>query len=126
MEDNPNLIKGKSAKFAAQLFNYGNIIAVIVFPLIIFWFAASIVIYAMNRHHPIENVGYFTQWAAYRFYGVLGVVVVVATYYGSESLQHWLITWLVVVLIVVPWSIVDLLRIRKLDWPDQIIEDEDE
>ena len=85
--------RGSSAKRASALMNYGNLIAILVpFPLLIFWFGASMLVYAMNRHHPNPKVGHYTQQAAYRFYGVTGFFIVIATfipgsgwiwYYGS-------------------------------------------
>ncbi|MCK7581443.1 MAG: hypothetical protein MZV65_41295 [Chromatiales bacterium] len=49
------------------------------FPLLIFWFGASMLVYALNRHHPNPKVGHYTQQAAYRFYGVTGFFVAIAT-----------------------------------------------
>ena len=47
------IARGSSARRAAALMNYGNLIAILVpFPLLIFWFGASMLVYAMNRHHP--------------------------------------------------------------------------
>jgi Na+/serine symporter len=60
--------RGSSAKRASALMNYGNLIAILIpFPLLIFWFGASMLVYAMNRHHPNPKVGHYTQQAAYRF-----------------------------------------------------------
>ena len=61
--------------------NYGNLVAILIpFPLLIFWFGASMLVYALNRHHPDPRVGHYTQQAAYRFYGVTGFFVAVATF----------------------------------------------
>ena len=35
------------------------------------WLGLSMLVYAMNRHHPNPKVGHYTQQAAYRFYGVM-------------------------------------------------------
>ncbi|HMR03372.1 MAG TPA: hypothetical protein PKA43_08375, partial [Candidatus Competibacter phosphatis] len=82
--------RGSSAKRASALMNYGNLIAILVpFPLLIFWFGASMLVYAMNRHHPNPKVGYYTQQAAYRFYGVTGFFIVIATFIpGSGWIWH--------------------------------------
>jgi len=124
LETNSNheIITAKHARKAAGLFNIGNIISMLIpFPLGIFWMGLSMVVYAMNRHHPNEKVGYYTQQAAYRFYGVVGFVVVVAIFFGTE-IYYWLFTWLICAGILIPWSIVDLIRIRKDDWQDTIFE----
>jgi len=112
------LITAKSARKAAGLFNIGNIISMLLpFPLGIFWMGLSMVVYAMNRHHPNAKVGHYTQQAAYRFYGVVGFVVVVAVFFGTE-ISYWLVTWALCAGVLIPWSIVDLIRIRRDDWQD--------
>ncbi|MCK5905916.1 MAG: hypothetical protein KAG86_11560, partial [Gammaproteobacteria bacterium] len=59
-----NIVTAASAKSSAKLFSYGNIVAVLIpVPMLIFWFGASIVFYAMQRHHPNPRVGYYTQIA---------------------------------------------------------------
>ncbi len=111
-------ISAKSARKSAALFNIGNIVSMLMpFPLGIFWMGLSMVVYAMNRHHPNEKVGYYTQQAAYRFYGIVGFVVVIAIFFGTE-IVYWLVTWAICAGILIPWSIVDLIRIRKDDWHD--------
>jgi cobalamin synthase len=118
-------ITAKSARKAAGLFNIGNIISMLMpFPLGIFWMGLSMVVYAMNRHHPNEKVGNYTQQAAYRFYGVVGFVVVVAIFFGTE-IYYWLVTWALCAAILIPWSIVDLIRIRKDDWQDSYFTNSD-
>jgi cobalamin synthase len=117
------IVPARSARFAARIFNYGNIIAMILpLPIGILWAGASMLIYALNRHHPNERVGYYTQQAAYRLYGVLGFVVVVATFFGTNPML-WAITWAICAAILIPWSIVDLHRIRRETWTDTVIPD---
>lgn len=141
-------IAASSARKSASLFNWGNIVAIlpgliavsmvgthntdrmaiiVMFILMvvpnILWFAASIVIYIIARHHPNERVGHYTQQAAYRYYGIIGVIVVAGTFYGTE-VKLWLITWIITALILVPWSIFDLIRIRKENWQDITIQQE--
>lgn len=124
MNDQTQLIKGRSARLAASIFNYGNLLAILLpVPLGILWLGGSIAVYTMVRHHPNERVGYYTQWAAYRFYGLVGAVVVVATFYGT-SVKLWLITWAVLSIILVPWTIYDLYRLYKEPWQDLTIEKE--
>jgi hypothetical protein len=89
----PRIVPARSARTAAKLFNYGNILAVLMpFPLIIFWFGASMFVYAMNRHHPNERVGHYTQQAAYRFYAIVGALIVVGTFFPPrvKLLSHLL------------------------------------
>ena len=143
-------ISGKSARKSAALFNWGNMIAMspglIVIPMatfanpdrmamifmfilmivpMILWFAASIVIYIIARHHPNERVGHYTQQAAYRYYGLVGIIVVAGTFFGTD-VRLWLITWTIAALIIIPWSILDLVRIRKEQWQDITLQEENE
>ncbi|NOY66998.1 MAG: hypothetical protein GXP13_06275 [Gammaproteobacteria bacterium] len=122
--DKPDTIvlSAKSSRFAASLFNYGNIIAVLLPPVGMLWLAMSMVVYALNRHHPNEKVGEYTQQAAYRIYGVTGLIVAAAIFIPKDSVNYYLAIWAVSVLIIVPWSIVDLWRIRKDDWQELEIE----
>jgi len=139
-------ISARSARNLAGLFNWGNIAAILpgliavlwvgventdrmaiivmfimmVVPNIL-WFAASIVIYTIARHHPNERVGHYTQQAAYRYYAIVGLIVVAGTFYGT-NVKLWLITWVITALIMVPWSIIDFIRIRKETWQETIIE----
>jgi hypothetical protein len=116
--------RGSSARLAASVMNYGNIVAMVFVPLIIIWFGASMVVYAMNRHHPNPKVGYYTQWAAYRFYGVTGLFVVAATFIPGGGIDYYLVAWALGAAIIIPWSILDLVRIRRDEWVDIPIEDE--
>ena len=113
----PRIVPARSSRFAAKVFNYGNIIAMLLpVPIGILWAGASMLIYALNRHHPNERVGYYTQQAAYRFYGVLGFTLLPAT--AFEGLTPWLITWGIGAVILIPWSIIDLRRIGREEWTD--------
>lgn len=97
--------------------HYGNIIAILIpFPLLIFWFGASILVYAMNRHHPHPKVGHYTQQAAYRFYGVTGFFVVIATFIPGGGWKWHALAWILAAAILIPLSIRDLRRIRREHW----------
>lgn len=114
-------ITAKQSRGTAAQFNWGNIVAILIpFPLVIFWFGASMVIYAMNRHHPNEKVGRYTQSAAYRFYFITGFLVAVGAFIpgGRESLWYYVAVWAGGVVIMLPWSFYDLYRIRQDDWQD--------
>jgi len=120
----PRVVSAESARRMATLFNYGNLVAILLpLPLGIFWLGASMFVYAMNRHHPNPRVGEYTQAAAYRFYGVIGFVVVIATFFGT-TLTAWFITWAMVAIILIPWTIYDLIRIYRESWTETIIEEE--
>jgi cytochrome b subunit of formate dehydrogenase len=87
----------------------------------ILWFGISIMIYIIARHHPNERVGHYTQQAAYRYYGMIGVVIPVGTFYGTEW-ELWIMTGGAVGLILIPWTIVCLIKIQKEKWQDTEIE----
>ena len=135
-------VSARSAKLTASLFDYGNLAAtlsglvlapyilwaepsgpatVLLFVLMIvppiLWFGVSMVVYAMARHHPDPQVGHFTQQAAYRFYGMFGLVIPVGTFYGTDW-RLWIMTGGLVALILIPWSLWSLRRIAKADWQD--------
>jgi hypothetical protein len=113
------MLPGRKARAAAAVFNYGNIIAVIVpVPLGMLWLGASMLAYAMNRHHPDPKVGHYTQQAAYRFYGVSGFFVAVATFIPGGGWNYYLAAWALAAAILIPWSIFDLIRIRRDRWND--------
>ena len=121
-----HLCTGRRARAAASLFNIGNIVAILApVPLGILWVAISMLVYAMNRHHPNEKVGHYTQQAAYRFYGITGFFVAAATFIPGKGLTYYLVAWAAAALIIIPWSIVDLIKIRKDHWQDMEVVVED-
>jgi len=123
--DKNQSITAAQAASTSRWFSIGNLVSMIVpFPFGIFWFGASMVVYAMNRHHPNPRVGYYTQQAAYQFYGILGLVVVVATFFGA-NLLYWMVTWAISAAILIPLSIFNLMKIKKETWQDTVIEVED-
>jgi hypothetical protein len=97
-------------------------IAIIV-PFIL-WFGVSIMIYIIARHHPNELVGHYTQMAAYRYYGMIGIIIPVGTFYGTDW-ELWIITAAIVGVLLIPWTIFCLLSIQKADWQDVEIEVKD-
>lgn len=118
------IVPARSARAAAKLFNYGNIIAILMpFPLVIFWFGASMLVYAMNRHHPNERVGYYTQQAAYRFYAIIGALIVVGTFFPPK-VSYFFTYWGLSAAILIPWSIIDIIRINREDWHDTAVPEE--
>lgn len=117
----PTIVTARSARNAAAMFNYGNIISLLLpFPLMIFWLGASMFVYTMNRHHPCEKVGHYTQQAAYRFYGVTGFFVAVAIFI-PVNINYYLVAWVVGTALLLPLTLRDLRRIRRDDWEDMEI-----
>lgn len=133
-------VSGRSCRRAASTFDWGNLIAVSLagVPLfvvsggvgiatiiaaimgivpLIFWFGASMMVYAMHRHHPDERVGHFAQWAAYRYYALMGSLVVVATFFPPD-LNYYRAYWVVAAAILIPWTIYALVGIYREDWND--------
>lgn len=123
---------------AASLFNYGNLIVITLagIPLllagsasgrtmifataaaiipIIFWFGGSMLLYALNKHHPNPKVGHYTQWAAYRFYAITGSLVIIGAFFPSD-IRYYQAFWAIAAAILIPWSILDLRRIQRDDW----------
>ena len=136
------VIPGKNARMFARLFNIGNLLSLapglIVAPIIllteqerlatifmfiamivppILWFGLSIMIYIIARHHPNELVGHYTQQAAYRYYGMIGVVIPVGTFFGTEW-KLWILMGGMVGLVLVPWTIWELIKSQKENWQD--------
>lgn len=137
------LLSAKSCRGAAKLFNYGNIITltlagtplvvglgatgygtifatVLAIVPIVLWFGGSMLLYALNRHHPNPRVGHYTQWAAYRFYALVGSLIVVGTFFPPEII-YFLVYWVISAGIIIPWSIWDIIRINRETWEDTLI-----
>ncbi|RMG54135.1 MAG: hypothetical protein D6717_10100 [Gammaproteobacteria bacterium] len=119
--DTPRVISARSARNAAKFFNYGNIIAVLIpIPFVALWFGASMLFYALNRHHPNLKVGHYTQQAAYRFYALTGFLVAVGTFFPVD-IRYYLAFWALSAVIIIPWSIIDLRRINRDTWEDIVL-----
>lgn len=140
--DASRMISAKSCRGAAKLFNYINIVVITlagtplllvvahnakgpllilatvmaIVPLVL-WFGGSMLLYALNRHHPNERVGHYTQWAAYRFYALLGALIAVGTFFPPE-VMYFMIYWAITAAIIIPWSILDIIRINREEWHD--------
>lgn len=122
------LISASQCRRSAQLFIIGSIISVLVPPLIMVWIAASIFAYASVAHHPNMRVREYQLWAGYRFYGLIGTLVVVLNFSGE--MKAWvgggvnllLAVWAVSLLVIVPLGIWDLIRISRENWQDMLVE----
>ena len=136
------IIPAVNARMFARLFNLGNLVSVapglIVAPILllteqeriatvfmfiamivppILWFGLSIMIYIIARHHPNERVGHYTQQAAYRYYAMIGIVIPVGTFFGTDW-KLWIMMGGVVGIILVPWTIWELIKVQKEHWQD--------
>jgi hypothetical protein len=114
------IIKADEARKSAKYFIYGNIVAILVpFPVFILWFGMSIFVYAMFRHYPHPRVGYYTQIAAYHYYGLAGALVPVLTFApGSFFINYWWLLWGVCALVLLSLSIRELIKINNETWQD--------
>ena len=108
------VLRASESRRAAGMLNIGNIVAILLpVPLLIFWFGASMLVYAMNRHHPDKRVGHYTQQAAYRLYGVTGFFTAAATFIPGGGWTWYIVAWVAAALVLIPWSVLDLRRIRR-------------
>ena len=116
-------ISGRSARLAASLFNIGCIAAILLpVPLGLLWLGGSMVVYAMNRHHPNPLVGYYTQRMAYVFYGVAGLFVAVAIFFSGTSWVPYVVAWAIGATVVIPFALLELWRLRRESWEDLVLE----
>lgn len=115
-----SIVTAKQSRFAAKVFNFGTIASVIIpFPLFIFWFGASMFVYALYRHHPNPRVGYYTQYAAYIYYALAGLLVPVLTFAPKEIfVDYWWALWGIAVIGVVPLATVQIVKVGKEEWQD--------
>jgi hypothetical protein len=142
------LISASSSRFAAQLFNIITVVALMIsltalllgkllashkigflpfvlsLPPVMIWLGASIFVYASIAHHPNPLTAHYNKWAGYRYYGVMGSLVVFGQpIYGL--LGGWLGLMLVLglaVLIIVPWALFDIYKAAREPWQDMVVE----
>lgn len=119
----------------AQIFNVLSCVAIILMPLVIptlLWVAASIFVHASIAHHPNLRVREFLYPGGYRFYGLVGALVVALNF--SPQMTKWVggglhllvLVWLVSLAVVVPLALRDILRARRENWQDMTVEVEHE
>jgi hypothetical protein len=120
------IVSGRSALFAARLFNIASIVATVVAPLLMIWIAASIFTYASIAHHPNARTVYYNRISGYRFYGVAGAMVVAGQpIYGLFGNWHGLVAiWVIMLAVVVPAGLWDIYRAGRENWQDIILETE--
>jgi hypothetical protein len=142
------VISASSSRFAAQLFNLITVAALMIsltalllgkllashkigflpfvlsLPPVMLWLGASIFVYASIAHHPNPRTTHYNKWAGYRFYGVMGSLMVIGpAIYGL--LDGWSGLMLVLgsaVAIIVPWAIYDIFKAAREPWQDMTIE----
>lgn len=127
------LITAKQQMRAAQSFAFFSSLSVILLPAIIpmlLWIAASIFAYCAVACHPNQRVQAYLTVAGYRFYGVVGSLVVVLNFSPqlAKAAGGWinliLIIWVISILIVVPFGVRDILRAKREPWQDMQVETE--
>jgi len=105
------------AKQQRIIFHMGNIVSVLLLPaipILMAWFVASCLLYSQLIGHPEARIAEETRWAGYRFYGVLGLVCIIALSPLNKVLPilHFcVIAWFLAIVIVVPCSIRDIYRL---------------
>ncbi|MHB1083802.1 MAG: hypothetical protein ACYCZA_03045 [Thiobacillus sp.] len=142
------LITASSSRFAAQLFNMITVVVLMIsltalllgkllaghkigflpfvlsLPPVMLWLGASIFVYASIAHHPNPRTAHYNKWAGYRYYGVMGSMVVFGQpIYGL--LGGWIGLMLLLglaVLIIVPWALFDIYKAAREPWVDMTIE----
>ena len=109
----------QASKKAARIFTYGNLLAISFPAFFVLWFGASILVYAIYRHHPNPRVGFYTQRGAYCYYAVAGLLVPCLAFSPEGFIKdYWLLVWGVCAAIIITLSIVILRQISKEQWQD--------
>jgi len=142
------VISASSSRFAAQLFNILTVVAlmlsltalllgkllasqkigflpfVLSLPPVMLWLGASIFVYAGIAHHPNPRTAHYNKWAGYRFYGVMGSLMVIgpAIYGLLDGWQGLMLVLGLAVLIIVPWALFDIYKAAREPWQDMTIE----
>mgnify|MGYP003471846508 FL=1 len=128
MKTAEKLVSAAQCRRSAQIFIIGSMIAVLVPPLLMVWIAASIFAYASVAHHPDMRVREYQRWAGYRFYGLVGTLIVVLNFSGEMKdllgggMNLLFTVWALSLLVVVPLGIRDLIRIHRENWQDMMVE----
>lgn len=126
------VLSASSQKKSAQIFNLLSVIAIIlmpIFPLLLIWIAASIVVYSANIYHPNPLVRRYTKYAGYRFYGFTGASLASMLFSGvlmkiaGDALTLMVSIWGLGILIVVPMGIWSLYKADRERWKEMLIEE---
>jgi hypothetical protein len=125
------LLSAESQRKTAQRFNLFSVTAILlmpVFPILLIWIAGSILVYASSAHHPNPVICRYVRYGGYRFYGLIGSVVVILIFTNElkslfgGAINMWLAIWLMSVLVVVPMGIRDIWSASKENWADMHVE----
>ncbi len=142
------VIPASSSRFAALLFNMitvavlmisltalllGKLLAghkigflpfVLSLPPVMIWLGASIFVYASIAHHPNARATHYNKWAGYRYYGVMGSLVVFGQpLYGLlGGWQGLMLVLGLAVTIIVPWALLDMYKAVREPWADMTID----
>ena len=142
------VISASSSRFNAQLFNLITVAALLIsltalllgkllashnigflpfvlsLPPVMIWLGASIFVYASIAHHPNARTVHYNKWAGYRFYGVMGSMVVFGQIlYGMlGGWQGLMLVLGLAVAIIVPWALFDIYKAAREPWQDITIE----
>lgn len=107
------------SKKSARMFTFGNLAAVSFPPFFVLWFGASILVYAIYRHHPNKRVGFYTQRAAYYYYALAGSLVPILTFAPNGFIKmYWPWLWAICALVMVVLSVLLLRKINSETWED--------
>jgi hypothetical protein len=126
------VLSPNSQKLSAQIFNFLSVIAIVlmpIFPILLVWIAASIVVYSANIYHPNPLVRRYTRYAGYRFYGFTGASLASMLFSGvlveiaGGALNLMATIWLLGILIVVPMGIWSLYRAGHERWKEMWVEE---
>ncbi len=142
------LISASSSRLAAQLFNIITVVALMVsltalllgkllagqkigflplvlsLPPVMIWLGASIFVYASIAHHPNPRAAHYNKWAGYRFYGVMGSLVVIgpSLYDLLGGWQGLMLVLGLAVVVIVPWALFDIYKAAREPWQDMTVE----
>ncbi len=89
-------------------------------PPVMIWLAASIFVYAGLAHHPNLRVRYYTKWAGYRYYAIVGFMTIMAN--DLAHLIGWSGVWALFIAALAPWAAYDIWRAGREQWNDTEIE----
>ncbi len=142
-----HIVTAASCLRSARLFNYASIISISIstlllvvalnintkmsflpfvlsVPPIMLWLAGSIFVYAAIAHHPDPRVVHYNRWAGYRYYAMVGTMVVAGQpLYGIfEDGRGMLLVWGLMALGIVPLGLRDIVRAGREDWKDIEVE----
>ncbi|MHB1352105.1 MAG: hypothetical protein ACYCWA_02200 [Thiobacillus sp.] len=144
------VIPAAASRRAAQLFNVLTVIAMLLsisalvlgkllasqhvgflpfvlsLPPLMIWLGGSIFVYASIAHHPNPRAVHFNRWAGYRFYGVMGSLVVIgpAIYGLLDGWRGLMLVFGLAFLIIVPWAVFDIVRAAREPWAEVTIDAE--